>query len=110
MSEHTESMTDDVLQAVYYAADAVRAHYESWKAGQAYIPKPALRAMGRRYLTLRNRDDLSAAEWYEFGRLYAWFSLLYASFGDVPDTADLAIDFCNLVNHSPTQSPPLENE
>lgn len=91
-------MTDDVLKAIYQQADAVRQYYEQWHAGQAYIPKPALRAMGRRYLSLRDRDDLSEVEWYEFGRLYAWFALLYAPFGDIPDTSDLAIDFYNLAN------------
>jgi len=102
MTTLDEIENPDIELLSYQLAKQAHDHFKACQAGKAYIPKPALRAMGRRYLLLRDRDDLTQLEICEWGRLYAFFALVYAPLGDIPDTAELAIDFCNLVNHSPT--------
>jgi len=98
------SVIDDVEKASYEIARRVKQHFDAWQAGEVYIPNSALRAMGRRYLSLRDRDDLRPLEVYEFGALYAFFCLVYPPDGEILSVASLAIDFCNLLNnHSPTE-------
>ena len=98
------SVLEDIEKSSYEIARRVKQHFDAWQAGEVYIPKSALRAMGRRYLALRDRDDLRPLEVYEFGALYAFFCLMYPPDGEIPSVASLAIDFCNLVNtHSPTE-------
>jgi hypothetical protein len=106
MSQITDTQITDLELSAYQIADLVRSHFVNWQNGHAYIPRSALRAMGRRYLVLRDLDELTEGELYEFGRLYAWFALMYAPFGDLPQVPDLAVDFCNLVNSPPP--PPVE--
>jgi hypothetical protein len=98
------SVLDDLESGSYELARQATEYFNSWKAGQVYIPKSALRAMGRRYLYLRDADDLSMLELFEFGRLYAFFCLMYPPDGEIPSVAAIAIELCNLVNTpSPTE-------
>lgn len=97
MNYLSESVMQDIERDSYTLAQQAKAHYESWRAGEVYIPKPALRAMGRRYLKLRDRENLTLLEVYEFGRLYAFFALVYPPDGDIPHPAAIAIDFCNVL-------------
>jgi hypothetical protein len=97
------SVLEDIEKSSYEIARRVTEYFNAWKAGEVYIPKSALRAMGRRYLFLRDGEDLSAVEVYEFGALYAFFCLMYPPDGEIPTVASMAIDFCNLINTpSPT--------
>jgi hypothetical protein len=97
------SLLDDIEKASYEIARQTKDFFQDWKAGRVYIPVQALRAMGRRYLHLRDCDDLLPLEVYEFGRLYAFFCLVYPPDGELPSVADIAIDLCNLINlPSPT--------
>lgn len=98
------SLLDDVERASYEIARQATEFFNDWRAGTVYIPKSALRAMGRRYLVLRDTENLRPLEAYEFGRLYAFFHLLYPPDGGFQSVAELAIDFCNLINlPSPTE-------
>lgn len=92
---------DHIEEASFEIAKQVSDYFKTWRAGLVYIPRSALRAMGRRYLTLRDRDDLSMAEVFEFGRLYAFFALVYGANGETVTAAEIAVDFCNLINTSP---------
>jgi hypothetical protein len=97
------SLLDDIEKASYEVARQATEFFNDWKAGKVYIPVQALRAMGRRYLYLRDNDNLLPLEVYEFGRLYAFFCLVYPPDGELPSVAAIAIDFCNLINlPSPT--------
>lgn len=97
MYQLNASVIEDIEKASYEIAYRTVEYFHDWKAGKVYIPKSALRAMGRRYLYLRDKDDLRPLEVYEFGALFAFFSLLYPPDGDIPSVAGLAIDFCNLL-------------
>lgn len=97
------SVIDDIETASFVISKQAVAHYNDWKAGKVYISRSALRAMGRRYLYLRDREELLPLELWEFGRLFAFFSLAYPA-DDIPSAAAIAIDFCNLINSpSPTE-------
>ena len=107
MNKLEHSLLDDIEGASYEIAKQAVQHFQDWKAGKVYIPKSALRAMGRRYLVLRDVENLLPLELYEFGRLYAFFAQVYPPDGEIPSPAGIAIDFCNLMvgremNHSPT--------
>ena len=91
------SVIDDIEKASYEIAQRVAVYFQDWKAGRVYIPKSALRAMGRRYLYLRDVQELRPLEVYEFGALFAFFSLMYPPDGDIPSVPGVAIDFCNLL-------------
>lgn len=102
------SVIEDIERASYEIADRVANYFQDWKAGRVYIPKSALRAMGRRYLYLRDVQELRTLEVYEYGALFAFFSLMYPPDGEIPSVAGMAIDFCNLLvvreqTHSPTE-------
>jgi len=92
------SAHEDIVRDSYELAQQARLVFEEYQAGRIYIPRSALKAMGRRYLHLRDADDLSMLEVYEFGRLYAFFSLLYPVHGELPSPADTAVDLCNLLS------------
>lgn len=96
MNNLPASVMQDIEDSSYALAQQAIELFQEWKAGKYYIPKPALRAMGRRYLKLRDMQTMSLAEVYEFGRLYAFFSLVYPD-GDLPRPADIAIDFYNVL-------------
>ena len=98
MHKLSVSLIDDIEKSSYTIAQQAVDFFNDWKAGKVYIPMQALRAMGRRYLYLRDAQDLRPLEVYEFGRLFAFFSLVYPPDGDIPSVAGLAIDFCNLIN------------
>jgi hypothetical protein len=98
------SLIDDIEKASYEVARQAVEFFNEWKSGKVYIPVQALRAMGRRYLVLRDCENLTPLEVYEFGRLYAFFCLLYPPNGELLSVAAIAIDFCNLINNpSPTE-------
>lgn len=106
MSDLNVSLLDCIDDASYQIAKEVKEVFDLWKSGKLYIPKPALRAMGRRYLVLRDRD-LTIPELYEFGRLFCFFALVYPAPGDIPSAAAAAVDFYNWAvtsNHSPTEA------
>ena len=88
---------DQMVQDSYELARQAKQYFDDWQAGRVYIAKPALRAMGRRYLYLRDKSEMTMLELYEFGRLYAFFALLYPD-GDLPSPADTAVEFCNLLS------------
>lgn len=92
-----ESMLLRIDEEAFQLAQQVQQFFTAWKAGEIYIPKAALRAMGRRYLVLRDNDDLTMQELYEFGRLYAFFCLMYPPNGDIVTPGAIAIDFSNLI-------------
>lgn len=94
------SLLDEVEKVSYDLVRQSTEYFNDYKAGRVYIPRSALRAMGRRYLVLRDQDNLSLLELCEFGRLYAFFCLMYPN-GEVFTVAGIAIDFCNLVNATP---------
>lgn len=100
------SLIEDIEKTSYELARQSVEYFNDYKAGRVYIPKSALRVMGRRYLMLRDREDLSLVELCEFGRLYAFFCLMYPN-GEEFTVAGIAIDFCNLINATP---PPVEVE
>lgn len=91
------SLLDDISKVAYHMVEEVKNFFNLWKSGEIYIPKPALRAMGRRYLALRDAPELTIQQVYEFGRLYAFFCLLYPPDGEIPSVAGMAIDYCNLL-------------
>ena len=92
------SLLDDVERTSYEIARQATEFFNDWKSGKVYVPKSALRAMGRRYLVLRDLENLRPLEVYEFGRLYAFFCLVYPPDGEIPTVPGIAIDFCNLIN------------
>ena len=96
MNNLSASVMQDIEDSSYALAQQAIELFQEWKAGKYYIPKPALRAMGRRYLKLRDKEVMSLAEVYEFGRLYAFFCLVYPD-GDLPSPADIAVDFYNVL-------------
>lgn len=96
MNNLSESLLQDITRDSYELAKQAKEFFESWQEGKVYIPKSALRAMGRRYLSLRDKPSLSVLELYEFGRLFAFFSLLYPD-GEIPSPADVAVTYCNLL-------------
>jgi hypothetical protein len=103
MTKLSASLLDDIEQTSYEIARQAREYFNDWKAGKVYIPVAALRAMGRRYLYLRELADLRSLEVYEFGRLYAFFCLAYPPDGEILSDAAIAIDFSNLmIMRSPT--------
>jgi hypothetical protein len=104
MTELSVSVLDDIERTAYDIARQAREFFDDWKAGRIYIPVAGLRAMGRRYLYLRDAENLKPLEVYEFGRLYAFFCLVYPPNGELPSVAAVAIDFCNLVNTTPPLS------
>jgi len=97
MTELSASVLEDIELASYELARQATELFNDWKAGKVYIPKSALRAMGRRYLVLRDTENLRPLEVYEFGRLYAFFCLAYPPDAEIPTVAGMAIDFCNLL-------------
>ena len=97
MTRLTESLLEDIEQVSYTIAQEAIQYFHDWQAGKVYIPQPALKAMGKRYLHLRDLEDLRPLELYEFGRLYAFFCQLYPPDGFDLTAAGIAIDFCNLV-------------
>jgi hypothetical protein len=97
MPELDVSLLDDFDKVAYHVVEEVRNFFELWKSGKVYIPKSALRAMGRRYLALRDTEQITMQQVYEFGRLYAFFCLLYPPDGEMPTVAGMAIDYCNLL-------------
>ena len=104
------SVIEDIERASYEIARRVAEYFQDWKAGRVYIPKSALRAMGRRYLYLRDVQELRPIEVYEFGALFAFFSLMYPPDGDIPSIAGMAVDFCNLlILRDQTPSPTVIN-
>jgi len=90
------SQLEDIELMSYQLAQQAVEHYRQWKAGEVKIGKFALRAMARRYMTLRELRTLKPLEVWEFGRLFAFFALVYPN-GDDDTPAGLAIDFCNLM-------------
>lgn len=98
MNELSVSVLEDIETASYAIAQEATAYYWDWRNRKIYIPIQALRAMGRRYLYLRDADDLRPLEVYEFGRLYAFFCLVYPPDGELPSPAGIAIDFCNILS------------
>lgn len=98
MKQLTASVLDDIENASYNIAQQAVDYFNDWKAGRVYIPIRAMQAMGRRYLYLRDAEDLRPLEVYEFGRLFAFFSLVYPPGGEIPSVPGIAIDFCNLLN------------
>lgn len=98
MNELTASVLEDIETASYAIAQEATAYYWDWRNKKIYIPTSALKAMGRRYLHLRDARELYPVEVYEFGRLYAFFSLVYPPDGDIPSPAGISIDFCNLLS------------
>jgi len=105
MNDLSVSVLDDIERVSYEIARQAKQHFDDWKAGKVYIPTSGLRAMGRRYLYLRDVADLRPLEVYEFGRLYAFFCLVYPPDGEIPSAAGLAIDFCNLLIARASPSP-----
>jgi hypothetical protein len=97
MSNLSPSVIEDIERASYEIARRSSEYFYDWKAGKVYIPMSALRAMGRRYLYLRDTDNLLPLEVYEYGALFAFFSLMYPPDGEIPTVAGMAIDFCNLL-------------
>lgn len=97
MYELESSLLDDFSKVSYRMVEEVRNFFNLWKGGNVYIPQSALRAMGRRYIALRDAPELTIQQVYEFGRLYAFFCLLYPPDGEILSVADMAIDFCNLL-------------
>ncbi len=97
MYELQESLLDDFSKVAYHTVEEVKNFFELWKSGKIYIPKAGLRAMGRRYLTLRDAETITIQEVFEFGRLYAFFCLMYPPDGEIPSVAGMAIDYCNLL-------------
>lgn len=107
MDKLPNSLLQDIDQASYEIARQARQYFDDWKSGKVYIPMPALRAMGRRYLHLRDVQNLLPLEVYEFGRLYAFFCLVYPD-GELPSLAVIAIDFSNLIIERSTPPPLVE--
>lgn len=105
MSNLHVSVLDDIETASYEIAKQATQYFQDWKAGKVYISPSALRAMGRRYLTLRDAESLRPLEVYEFGRLYAFFCLAYPPDGELLSVVDIAIDFSNLMIHRDAQVP-----
>ena len=108
MAELSASVLDDIERASYQIAKQAQEFYNDWKAGKVYIPRSALKAMGKRYLYLRDCENLRPLEVYEFGRLYAFFCLVYPPDGEILSPTAIAIDFSNLMigrqeAHSPTK-------
>lgn len=97
MSELNVSLLDDIESTSYEIARQAVEYFNDWKCGRVYIPKPALRAMGRRYIALREMVDMKPLELFEFGRLFAFFAQMYPPDGEIPSTAGIAIDFSNLM-------------
>lgn len=97
MTELSVSVLEDIERASYELSRQATEFFNDWKSGKVYLPKSALRAMGRRYLVLRDTDELRPLEVYEFGRLYAFFCLVYPPDAELPTVAGMAIDFCNLL-------------
>jgi len=97
MTELSVSVLDDIERASYEISRQAQEFFNDWKSGKVYVPNSALRAMGRRYLVLRDLENLRPLEVYEFGRLYAFFCLVYPPDGEIPSVAGMAIDFCNLI-------------
>jgi len=97
MNNLNASVLDDIEIASYEIAKQATQHFNDWKSGKVYIPLAALRAMGRRYLALRETESLLPLEVYEFGRLYAFFCLVYPPDGELLSPAAIAIDFSNLM-------------
>ena len=98
MDNLSASVIDDIEKASYEIARQAVEHFNDWKAGRVYISQAALRAMGRRYLYVRDLSEPSIHEVYEFGRLYAFFCMMYPPNGEIPSVAGIAIDFCNVLN------------
>lgn len=94
------SLIDEIEKTSYELSRQAMEHFNNYKAGRVYIPPSALRAMGRRYLKLRDRENLSMVDLCEFGRLYGFFCLMYPN-GENFTVAGIAIDFCNLINATP---------
>jgi hypothetical protein len=107
MYELQSSLLDDFSKVAYHMVEEVKNFYELWKSGKVYIPLSALRAMGRRYLVLRDAPELTMQQVYEFGRLYAFFCLMYPPDGDIPTVAGMAIDYCNLLTLREVSPAPL---
>ena len=97
MYQLTESLLEDIERVSYQIAQEAKQYFDDWQAGKVYIPQPALKAMGKRYLALRDAENLRPLEVYEFGRLYAFFCQLYPADGFDLTPAGIAIDFCNLL-------------
>lgn len=97
MAELNESLLEDIERVSYQIAREAKQYFDDWQAGKVYIPEPAIKAMGRRYLDLRDRPSLLPLEVYEFGRLYAFFAQMYPHDGFDLTPAGIAIDFCNLL-------------
>ncbi len=97
MDELKESVLDDFSKVAYQVVDEVKTFFNLWKAGKVYIPKGALKAMGWRYLALRDTPELTESQVYEFARYYAFFCLMYPPDGEIPSIAGMAIDCCNLL-------------
>jgi hypothetical protein len=98
MNNLSASLHQDVVTHSRQLAQEAKDLFDGFRSGRVYIPRAALRAMGRRYLHLRGKDDLNMLELFEFGRLYGFFALLYPPDGDIPSPADIAIEFCNLLS------------
>lgn len=98
MKNLNPSVLNDIENVSWILAKQAQDYYYAWKSGAVYIPRAALVAMAKRYHSLRDRDDLSLLEVYEFGRLYAFFSLVYPIDNEPPSPAQSAIEFCNLLN------------
>lgn len=96
MYQSDESLLDDIEKMSYVLAQQAVEYYRQWEAGEVKIGKFALRAMARRYMTLRELQTLKPLEVWEFGRLFAFFALVYPD-GEDNSPAALAIDFCNLM-------------
>jgi hypothetical protein len=97
MSDIPASVLDELEQTASYIATQTRIYFDQWRRGEVYIPKPALRAMARRYFVLRDQIELTVAEGQEFMRLYAWFCLTFPPDGHLPSPTDTAVDCLNLL-------------
>lgn len=91
-----QNFADEIVTHAPTLALQARQLFDEWKSGQFYIPRPALRAMGRRYMALRDKPTLTMIELFEFGRLYGFFALVYPEGLELPSPSAVAVDFCNL--------------
>ncbi len=107
MYELSESLLDDYSKVAYHLTEEVKNFFNLWKSGEIYIPRPALLAMRRRYLFLRDLETITMPQVYEFGRLYAFFCLMFPPDGEVPSSASIAIDYFNLLTLREVSPAPL---
>jgi hypothetical protein len=98
-------LEESLLEDLRSVAVVVMEYHANWERGEEKIGTFAMRALARRYLTLREAQSLTIAEVFEWCRYFVFFALRFHPDDMDVSLSSLTIDAWNLLNMREIHSP-----